>query len=166
MQRIDREAMMASPPKDVDLSDIDEVRSAEVPLSELSEVIEFNRASVDNKAPPHGCQDELAMEMEMEYKSVEPFRHTTVQPKSLISQNAPKFDKRAKLIAKRFRLRSGNVQVKNLLWFAPPAAELHGVSLRLFHEWNPVRLFCAEILSKPLFQLVFAAINILSCVLL
>lgn len=69
------------------------------------------------------------------------------------------FEKRARIIRKRFKLMPWMVRERNMLWFAPPIDELEGQSLGMFGEWDPVRLLCVDLLSNPILQTAFFVIN-------
>ena len=76
------------------------------------------------------------------------------------------FEKRAKLIKKRFRLMPWMVRERNMLWFAPPMEELQGNSLGFFGEWDPIRILCVDLLRNPAIQTVFFLINIIAITVL
>jgi hypothetical protein len=76
------------------------------------------------------------------------------------------FEKRAKLIKKRFKLMPWMVRERNMLWFAPPIEELQGRSLGFFGEWDPIRIICVDLLRNPAIQTVFFLINIIAITVL
>ena len=72
------------------------------------------------------------------------------------------YEKRAKLIRKRFKLKPWMVRERNMLWFAPPIEELQGQSLGMFGEWDPIRVLCVDLLRNTALQAAFFLINVLS----
>jgi hypothetical protein len=76
------------------------------------------------------------------------------------------FEKRAKMIRKRFKLRPWMVQERNMLWFSPPLEEIQGQSLGMFGEWDPIRILCVDLLRHPAIQLCFFVINAISIIAL
>lgn len=76
------------------------------------------------------------------------------------------FEKRAKLIRKRFKLMPWMVRERNMLWFAPPIEEVQGQSLGMFGEWDPIRLLCVDLLINPVLQTGFCVINVVATIVL
>ena len=76
------------------------------------------------------------------------------------------YEKRAKLIRKRFKLMPWMVRERNMLWFAPPIEELQGQSLGFFGEWDPIRILCVDLLRSPAVQAAFFLINAVALVVL
>jgi hypothetical protein len=74
--------------------------------------------------------------------------------------------KQARAVAKQFILTQEQMRERNAVMFSPQLFELPGKSLGVFHEWDPFRISCAEMLLRPSAQLFFFALNIAHCVLI